>query len=155
MTTSIDPPRPGADVRFAIDDLYVDYLWALDTQDLPRYLGAFWDDAVLEETQLDGSVDARRGVEEIRAFAESHFGGYAGHQHRESNRMYLPDPSGSPDRWVLRSYWFTSHREDGVASFHSTGHSKDIVEFRDGQWRFAYRWLQRWPGDVTHPAEEH
>jgi ketosteroid isomerase-like protein len=147
-------PGPAAADRFAIDDLYADYFWALDTQDLPRYLGAFWDDAVLAETQLDETVDTRRGVEEIRAFAESHFGGYAGHQHRESNRLYLPDPSGSPDRWILRSYWFSTHREDTVASFHSTGHSKDIVERRNGEWRFVYRWLQRWPGAVTHPLAE-
>lgn len=154
MTPS-DRIAPPAAVRFAIDDLYVDYLWSLDAQDLPRYLGAFWDDAVLEETQLDGSVDTRRGIDAIHDFAASHFGGYAGHQHRESNRMYLPDPDGSSDRWILRSYWFTSHREDDVVTFHSTGHSKDIVECRDGEWRFAYRWLQRWPGKVTHPRAEY
>lgn len=152
--SSTRPSGPDAADRFAIDDLYVDYLWALDTQDLERYLGAFWDDAVLAETQLDGSLDTRTGVEEIRAFTDTHFGGYAGHQHRESNRMYLPDPSGSPDRWILRSYWFTSHREDGEVSFHSTGHSEDVVERRDGEWRFAYRWLQRWPGAVAHPLSE-
>src|SRR3546814_14816788 len=57
--SSTRPSGPDAADRFAIDDLYVDYLWALDTQDLERYLGAFWDDAVLAETQLDGSLDTR------------------------------------------------------------------------------------------------
>ncbi len=144
-------PTPAPEIRFAIDDLYADYLWALDTQDLGRYVATFWPDAVLEETQLDGSIDARRGADAIEDFAASHFGGYAGHQHRESNRLYLPDPEGSADRWVLRSYWFTSHREGEEVSFHSTGHSRDIVELREGEWKFVYRWLQRWPGDVTHP----
>ncbi len=145
------PAGPSPEVRNAIDDLYVDYLWALDTQDIERYLGTFWDDAVLDETQLDGTVESWTGIAKIREFTEGHFGGYGGHQHRESNRMYLPHPDGG-DRWILRSYWFTSHREDGEVSFFSTGHSKDVVELRDGEWRFAYRWLERWPGRVTHPV---
>ena len=32
---------PSPEVRFAIDDLYVDYLWALDTQHIDRYVAAF------------------------------------------------------------------------------------------------------------------
>ena len=144
---------PSPEVRFAIDDLYVDYLWALDTQHIDRYVGTFWDDAVFEETQLDGVVETWTGAAAIREFTEAHFGGYAGHQHRETNRMYLPHPDGG-DRWILRSYWMTTHREDGEVALTSTGHSKDVVERRDGQWRFAARWLQRWPGDVAHPLAD-
>src|SRR3546814_17928471 len=88
--SSTRPSGPDAADRFAIDDLYVDYLWALDTQDLERYLGAFWDDAVLAETQLDGSLDTRTGVEEIRAFPYTTFSGSPGHHHRKTNRTNHP-----------------------------------------------------------------
>ena len=39
---------PSPEVRAAIDDLYADYLWALDTQNISRYVGTFWPDAVFE-----------------------------------------------------------------------------------------------------------
>ncbi|WP_291051783.1 nuclear transport factor 2 family protein [Herbiconiux sp.] len=144
---------PGSDDRAAIDDLYNTYLWALDTQDIDLYVGTFWPDAAFKETQLDGSVETWTGADSIRAFSESHFGGYSGHQHRESNRLYLPDENGGTDRWGIRAYWFASHREAGTGevTFSSTGHSRDIVERRDGVWRFAQRWVERWPGDLAHP----
>jgi hypothetical protein len=145
---------PGIETRMAIDDLYSEYLWALDTQDIDLYIGTFWPEASFIETQLDGSVETWTGAENIRAFSESHFGGYRGHQHRESNRLYLADADGSADRWQVRSYWFTSHRENGEVSFSSTGHSRDVVEQRDGVWRFVQRWVERWPGDLTHPLAE-
>ena len=144
---------PSPEDRAAIDDLYNTYLWALDTQDIDRYVGTFWDDATFKETQLDGSVQTWEGAASVREFSASHFGGYGGHQHRESNRLYLPDGEGRPDRWQLRSYWFTSHREAGTGevSFSSTGHSRDEVERRDGEWRFVLRWVERWPGTLSHP----
>ena len=145
---------PSSEERHAIDDLVNTYLWALDTQDIDFYVGTFWDDAVFKETQLDGSVETWTGAPSIREFSASHFGGYGGHQHRESNRLYIPDADGNPDRWGVRSYWFTSHREDGDVAFTSTGHSRDVVERRDGEWRFVQRWVERWPGTLTHPLRE-
>ncbi|MCS5722167.1 nuclear transport factor 2 family protein [Herbiconiux sp. CPCC 203407] len=145
---------PGIEDRMAIDDLYSEYLWALDTHDIDRYVGTFWPDARFVETQLDGTVETWTGAPSIRAFSEGHFGGYRGHQHRESNRLYTAGEAGRS--WDVRSYWFTSHREagSGEVSFSSTGHSRDVVECRDGQWRFVQRWVERWPGDVAHPLAE-
>jgi len=139
---------PSADVRFAIDDLYATYLWALDTQDIELYISVFWDDAVLKENQLDDTIETWHGAEAIREFTAGHFGGYGGHQHRESTRRYLPDPAG-PDRWILHSYWSTSHRVPATneITFFSTGLSNDIVERRGDEWRFAQRGISRWPAD--------
>ena len=149
-------PRPSADVRCLIDDVYSTYLWALDTQDIDLYVGTFWDDAVFEETQLDGTVETWEGAEKIRSFTAGHFGDYNGHQHRASNLLYLPDPEGRPDTWLVRAYWFTSHREQGSGdvAFTSTGHSRDVLQGRDGEWRFAYRGIERWPGTLRHPLRE-
>ena len=147
-------PTPSPADRDAIDDLYNGYLWALDTQDIDLYVGAFWDDAVFKETQLDGSVETWTGASSIRDFSAAHFGGYGGHQHRESNRLYLPDPEGRADRWRMRSYWSTSHRENGDVQLSSTGHSRDEVERRAGEWRFSLRWVERWPGNLTHPFRD-
>jgi len=140
---------PSADIRFAVDDLYADYLWALDTQDIDAYVGVFWDDAVLKETQLDGRVEVWHGAAAIRDFTAGHFQGYGGHQHRETTRRYLPDPAGE-HRWVLQSYWFASHRDAATneITFFSTGLSLDVVEERGGEWRFAQRGISRWPADV-------
>ncbi len=139
---------PSADIRFAIDDLYATYLWALDTQDIDLYVSAFWDDAVLKEAQLDGEIQVWHGAPAIREFTEGHFGGYGGHQHRESTRRYLPDAAGE-HRWTLHSYWHTSHRvpETNEITFFSTGLSNDIVERRGEEWRFVQRGIARWPAD--------
>ncbi|WP_368498553.1 nuclear transport factor 2 family protein [Herbiconiux sp. A18JL235] len=147
---------PHASDRFAIEDLYAKYFWALDTQDIEIYLTTFWSDASLVETQLDGSIETWSGLDKVREFTESHFGGYRGHQHRDSNRLYQPigpvSESGTPDRWSISSYYFTSHRDDqGHTEFFSTGYSRDIVERRSGVWRFAERGVARWNGDLTHP----
>ncbi len=139
---------PSLEVRAAIDDLYNAYLWALDTQDIDLYIGVFWDDAELRETQLDGTVETWVGAPAIRDFTAGHFTGYGGHQHRETTRRYLPAGDG---RWELRSYWFASHRDADTnhVEFFSTGLSRDVVEERDGEWRFAVRGISRWPGDIT------
>lgn len=142
----VPAPTPSADIRFAIDDLYATYLWALDTQDIDLYIGVFWDDAVLKEAQLDGVIEKWEGAAAIREFTASHFGGYGGHQHRESTRRYFADPA-SPDRWILQSYWSTSHRVPATneITFFSTGLSYDIVERRGDEWRFCLRGISRWP----------
>jgi len=145
---------PSAEVRFAIDDLYATYLWALDTQDIELYIGVFWEDAVLKEAQLDGVIETWRGAAAIREFTASHFGGYGGHQHRESTRRYVADPT-NPDRWILHSYWSTSHRVPATneITFFSTGLSYDVVERRDDEWRFTIRGISRWPEDPNAVLE--
>ncbi len=139
---------PTADVRFAIDDLYSTYLWALDTQDIDAYISVFWDDAVLKETQVDGTIEVWHSATAIREFTAGHFNGYGGHQHRESTRRYFP---AGEDRWRVLAYWFASHRNvvENEVTFFSTGLSVDMVERRGDEWRFAQRGLSRWPADVN------
>lgn len=139
--------------RLVIEDMYTRYLWSLDTHQIEPYLECFWEDGALRETQLDGSVEQWNGQAEIRTFTEAHFGGYSGFQHRDGNHMFIADPHGDPDRWQVYAYWFTSRRdpETNEVAVLSTGYSRDIVERRNGEWRFALRWLERWPGEVTYP----
>lgn len=144
--------RPSPEVRAQFSDLYADYFWALDTHDVERYANTFWGDGVLEEVQLDGSVLTTTGREDIGGFARQAWFGHVGYQHRDANRLYLPDPDGRDDRWVVRAYWFTSRREGTEVEFLSTGHSTDVIELRNSaEWRFALRRIERWPTTQAHP----
>lgn len=143
-------PTPSLEDRALLDDLYSTYLWALDTQDEGIYVGVFWPDAVLLEDQLDGSTERFAPASEIFAYTAANFPHFVGHQHRESTRLYTPDGT---DRWRAQSYWFTSDRSaTGDVAFTSTGYYRDVVEKRDGEWRFLSRHIARWPGGrVAHP----
>ena len=145
-------PAPALEDRLLLDDLYSEYLWALDTGDVEIYIGTFWDDAVLKEDQLDGSTEVFETAEVIREYTAAHFDDWTGHQHRETTRLYLP-AEGRADRWRAQSYWFASHRDAPTnhVEFTSTGYYRDVVEKRDGQWRFLERHIARWPGALPHP----
>ena len=142
---------PSPEVRNAIEDVLADYFWALDTHDVERYAGTFWDDAVLEEVQLDGSVLTTTGSAALAEFARTAWFDHVGYQHRDANRLYLADPDGRDDRWIVRAYWFTSRREQEEVEFLSTGHSTDCFERRGDEWRFASRRIERWPASQPHP----
>ena len=146
---------PSIEDRIAFDDLYSSYLWALDTKDVEFYVAAFWDDAVLHETQVDGTVLKFEGREAIDQFTRDMFAlpEWVGHQHRETTRLYVPEGDSAQERWFAQSYWFTTHRDDPTNSVEilSTGYYRDIVEKRDGEWRFASRWIERWRSDARHP----
>lgn len=151
--------RPGArsspslEDRALLDDLYSAYLWALDTQDAEIYVSVFWPEASLLEDQLDGSTRRYEPAAEIISYTTQNFSDFVGHQHRESTRLYTP-VAGHPDRWRAQSYWFTSDRaaDTNEVGFTSTGYYRDVVEKRDGEWRYLSRHIARWPGgQVVHP----
>ena len=83
---------PGIVDRIAIDDLFTEYLWALDTGDTEGWLNAFADDAEVWETQKDGTIWKGRGRDDLRQLIGKYHGNpdFPGHQHREGTRyLYL------------------------------------------------------------------
>ena len=143
---------PSIADRIAIDDLYNEYLWALDTADTDGWVDTFFPDGFVWEDQPDGSTWKGETPEDLRAFVlKYHLApGWAGHQHRESTRVFEPDPLGRPDHWAVRSYVFATrfdvetHRADAYWS----GYYRDVVAKRDGEWKFVSRWIAPWKGEV-------
>jgi hypothetical protein len=160
---------PGAEERAAIADLLHSGLWALDTGDLELYLATFWPEADFSEVEPDGVRRSWTGVEEIRAMSEPRFNGPSRTQHRLSNQLYvprtrpgaaraqcaLPAQACDPDArgWTVWSYWLTSLRDPGTGEveLRMSGHLRDEVEERGGEWRLLGRHLDAWPDDLAHP----
>jgi hypothetical protein len=147
---------PGAEERAAIADLHHTGLWALDTGDLELYLATFWPEADFSEVGPDGVRRSWTGFDEIHAMSESRFDGPSRTQHRLSNHLYAPRTRpGDPDArgWTVWSYWLTSVRdpETGEVELRMSGHLRDEVEEREGEWRLAGRHLDGWPDDLAHP----
>jgi hypothetical protein len=147
---------PGAEERAAIADLLHAGLWALDSGDLELYLATFWPEADFSEVGPDGVRRSWTGLEEIRAMSEPRFDGPSRTQHRLSNHLYsaraqagIPDARG----WTVWSYWLTSTRdpETGEVELRMSGHLRDEVEERAGEWRLIGRHLDGWPDDLAHP----
>jgi hypothetical protein len=144
--------------RIAIDDLYNEYLWALDTGDTQGWIDKFAPDAEVWEDQKDGSTWKGRGHDELLALitkyhADPHF---PGHQHREGSRVFAPDPDGRPDHWAAKSYAFaTTFDADGTyrADAYWAGYYRDIVGKIDGEWKFVHRWIAPWKGSVLERFE--
>ena len=146
------PAGPGIDDRIEIDDLYNEYMWALDTGDTEAYLDCFADDAEVRETQADETVWSGRGREVIRELIEKYHAdpGFPGHQHRETQRIFRPDPEGRPDHWWVQSYSFATAFDvaSHTANLYWAGYYRDVVAKVDGQWLFVCRWIAPWKGDV-------
>lgn len=146
------PVGPGVEDRLEIEDLYNEYMWALDTGDTEGYLDCFAEDAELRETQADGSLWSGQGREVIRELIMKYHAdpNFPGHQHRETQRIYRPDPEGRADHWWVQSYSFATAFDTAshTASLYWAGYYRDIVAKVDGEWVFVFRWIAPWKGDV-------
>ncbi|WP_291043446.1 nuclear transport factor 2 family protein [Herbiconiux sp.] len=149
---------PGLEDRVAIDDLYNEYLWALDTGDTQGWLDTFTEDAEAWEDQPDGSTWKMTGKEALRDLIEKYHGdpGFPGHQHREGTRIFRADPEGRPDHWVVKSYTFatTFDVESHTATLYWAGYYRDVVVKRDGEWKLLRRWIAPWKGEVLSAFQE-
>jgi hypothetical protein len=143
---------PGADDRIAIDDLYNEYLWALDTGDTDAVVACFAEHAELRETQRDESVWVGNGLDDVREFVLKYHTApsFPGHQHRETQRVFRPDPDGRADHWWAQSYILATvfDVETHTATAYWAGYYRDIVAKIDGEWVFVFRWIAPWKGDV-------
>ena len=145
---------PSPEDRAAIEDLYARYYWATDTGDSAAYVACFSPDAVIYEMQPDGSL-LKAGVSEFieRYHRQSRV---IGHQHRQSNTRYEPDPDGRPDHWRLWAYTFATHAEPNdpdtpdhpAARVTWSGYTADTVGKRDGRWLILEKAIAPWTGNV-------
>jgi hypothetical protein len=140
---------PSLEDRALIDDLSTAYLWALDTCNTDALCACFTDDCTIRHDEPDGETSVETGQDGLRKLMMRFHGNpeFAGHQHREANRVYLPEDSG-PDRVASRSYVFTTHFEPETESARTfwAGYYRDIMVRRDGEWKYLERWIAPWKG---------
>lgn len=142
---------PGPEERAAIDDLYASYLWALDTRDEDAYAATFFDDAELIEEPPGAPMTRDRGADAVRRFVRAFWSRHEpGHQHRETTRIYLPDPEGRSDHWAVKAYVFATEFDESsyLASVYWSGYYRDVIAKRDGRWGYVSRWIAGWQGDA-------
>lgn len=132
--------------RLAIDDLFMDYVWASDTADVEGYVATFAADGAL----FDSNGKTHRGYAEIRAYAQTFFAlpGGRGRVHFFQKMRLKPDGAGVR----VFSFWqvvqaFAGKRE-GV--LRSVGTCDDLCVRTPDGWRFAERRIGRW-NDETAP----
>ena len=140
---------PSREVRDAIEDLIADNVWALDTHDLDRYVGTYWQDGEWIDLLPDGSEVRLVGAQQLREGTAAYFASRSGHQHRLQTPLYLErDPGWS----VWMYYWSLQRDPDGGAiEVQNAGWIHDEVEEREGRWRLRRRTVSQWDGTLPHP----
>lgn len=132
--------KPSIEDRLAIEDLYADYVWALDSGDLPAFLALFTADAVFGDTAGNRYVghDAIGGyVSRLIASAP-----FKGRQHFLS-AMRFDQAGGSIG---VKGYWLVTKwaKESGAKTIEVAGWSDDAFVNVAGRWRFSQRIVHYW-----------
>jgi len=132
--------------RLAIERLYADYAWALDTGDVDAVMKTFWPGAAMQDPLgrfgPDEEHDVRVFFERIAARPD-----FAGRQHWVSQLRLRAVEGGV----IGDSYVFVpaSYRGGGV-NIHLAAFYRDRIECIDGEWRFRERLVgPRYPEDVA------
>ena len=134
------------EARIAIDDLFMDYVWASDTADVEAYVATFAVDGSL----VDSNGVRHVGHDAIRAYAANFFAlpGGRGRVHF-FQKMRL---RAEGDRVRVFSFWqvvqtFAGSRE---GKLRSVGTCDDLCAPTPEGWRFRERAIGRW-NDETAP----
>ena len=133
--------------RFAIQDLFARYSWALDTGDTDALAATFTELGEVREEVFE-TPDVWRGRDAIRAlgahFAQSPF--FPGRQHHVSMPLYTPH---APDRCGVRSFvYVTECRGEPPYKLRFAGYYIDEVVRHDGEWLLDSRIIRLWDGEV-------
>ena len=136
----------SADDRFAIHDLFMEYVWAADTGDLEGYVATFMAAALL----VDSDGRSHRGAAAIRAYANAFLSQPNGRGRIHFFQQMTVKPEGAGLR--VFSFWTVaqataSPRETRLRSL---GTCDDLCLRVEGRWRFAERRIGRW-NDETAP----
>ena len=129
MTTGL-----SATDRFALQELFARYAWAIDTADWDGYAGVFVPDALLgmNESRYQGRQEIWDYVRELTSDPA-----WPGRQHYNGN-IYLEE--GDDTHCKLRTYGEIVYRErDSSCHFRSIGFYRDICVKIDGEWMFQQR----------------
>jgi uncharacterized protein (TIGR02246 family) len=143
--------RPDIADELAIRELYARYCWALDTGDTEGYVALFTPDAEATEETAQGTLEVRKGRDEIRRLVLKFHDrpDFPGHQHQMAQLVFDTDPQGRPDHWQVRSYaWATINRPPEPPHLHWCGHVRDTVAKVDGKWKIAAKDIMGWAGAV-------
>jgi uncharacterized protein (TIGR02246 family) len=139
-------PLIAPEDRHAIEDLYAEYVWALDTGDVPAFLALFTPDGVFGDTA--GNV--YKGQDAIGAYVRmlTTSAPFRGRQHIISHFRY--HPSGA--EMGVKAYWLVTKwtKASGAKTVEVSGYSDDVLVRAGSQWRFAQRLVHYW-NDVDLP----
>jgi uncharacterized protein (TIGR02246 family) len=132
--------------RIAIEDLYADYVWALDSGDVAGFLALFTDDAIFGDTagnRYTGHDAIGRYVSGLAARPE-----FRGRQHIVSSLRF----SGAGERIGVTAFWhvFKWVKATGAKSLEVCGHSDDVLVKSAARWRFQQRLVHYW-NDIDLP----
>jgi SnoaL-like domain len=149
---------PGTQDRLEILELYARYSWALDTGDTDGYVALFTEDAEVTEETRDGTLEIRKGRDEIRILVLKFHErpDFPGHQHQMAQFVFVTDPEHRKDHWVVRSYaWATINHPPQPPHLHWCGHIRDVVARVDGLWRIQAKSIMGWSGAVLAGFDRH
>jgi uncharacterized protein (TIGR02246 family) len=132
--------KPSIADRLAIEDLYADYVWALDTGDIAGFLALFTDDAVFGDT----AGNRYRGHAAIGGYVTKlvNSAPFRGRQHNLSGMQF--EQTG--DRIGVKAYWLVTKwtKETGAKTIEVTGWSDDAFVKIAGRWLFSQRVVHYW-----------
>ena len=141
-------PTLSIENRVAIQDLFADYGWALDTGDIEGVVACFTADARMVEEVFE-DPDIWKGHDGIRALTAHYFNapGFPGRQHHVAQTQYRPQADGSV---AMRSFAFVTECEgEPPYTLRFAGWYDDVaVKDSDGRWRFRARTVRLWDGEV-------
>ncbi len=139
------PPLPLED-RIAIEDLYADYVWALDSGNIPGFLKLFVEKGVFGDT----AGNRYTGHDAIRGYLNGLIARpeFRGRQHIISSLRF----AANSEQIGVTAFWhvFKWAKATGVKTVEVTGHSDDIFVKNSGRWLFSQRLVHYW-NDVDLP----
>ncbi|HSV46800.1 MAG TPA: nuclear transport factor 2 family protein [Ramlibacter sp.] len=138
-------PLTAAD-RFAIEDLFSTYHWALDTADVEGFADTFVENGMVElqimahTTRYHGRAGVIDLAESLRVWDR-----FPGCQHYAGQMLI----EGGGDRCRARSFVFMSDcRGKPPYEMRFAGRSDDRLVRIEGQWLFEQRLIRLWQGDA-------
>jgi hypothetical protein len=143
---SMGSPLFSAADRFAIEDLFSIYHWALDTGDVDGFADTFVEggSVVVEVMSRTKRYQGHAGlidlVESLRAWDR-----FPGCQHYAGQMLI----EGDAAQCRVRSYCFVAEcRGEPPYAIRFTGRSDDRLVCRDGHWLFQERIVRLWQGEA-------
>jgi ketosteroid isomerase-like protein len=126
--------------RLAVEDLYADYVWALDSGDVKGFLTLFTEDGVFGDT----AGNRYKGHGAIGAYVTDLVNSerFRGRMHFISGKRF----SVQGGRVGVTSYWLVTKwaKGSGAKTVEVCGHSDDAFVKVGGRWLFEQRIVHYW-----------